>query len=332
MDDHALHSRPPQATFLSLLELDPTPMECPNTEVALPPLSDGSLSDSTPSLKASSTASNIGLSGSGHGPIYYLTRIQRYASYTFTLFSALHLATTSLIPLAARSVPASESYLLLAREIYQTPLSEPLLVTLPVLAHVGAGIALRLLRRAHNRRRYHGDKPPLATAARTGTGTGTVRDCWPAVSWIAASGYVFAGVLGAHVFLNRALPLLVEGDSANIGLAYVAHGFARHGATSWLAYAVLLGAGCGHMVWGWARWTGLAQGAGWRLQRPTGNALADRAEKKRRRRRLFAVNAVAAAVAAVWAAGGLGIVARGGETLGWVGTLYDGLYSKLPGF
>ncbi|KAL2140331.1 hypothetical protein VTI28DRAFT_3975 [Corynascus sepedonium] len=341
MDDHSLRSKASEATLLSLMELDPAPIESPNTDKDLPPLPDqveGRLvAGSTPTLQSSSTSTALGLSGSGHGAIYYLTRIQRYSSYTFGLFGALHLATTSLIPLAAQSVPASESYLLLAREIYQTPLSEPLLVALPILAHVGSGVALRLLRRSQNRRRYYGEKPPPPSSLFTlNTTTATQArqqySGWPALSTISLSGYAFAAVLAAHVWMNRGLPLAVEGDSANIGLAYVAHGFARHRVVSWLAYAVLLGAGCGHMVWGWAKWAGLAQGAGWVLDRPTGNKTVDRAARKGRRRRLIAINAVAAAAAALWAAGGLGVVARGGETLGWVGKLYDGLYSTVPGF
>ena len=253
-----------------------------------------------------------------------MTRIQRYSSYTFSLFASLHLATTSIIPLVARSVPGSESYLLLAREIYQTPLSEPLLVGLPVLAHVGSGIALRLVRRNYNLRRYYGGSAHhIVTRLQSG---------WPRLSYIAVSGYGFAAALVAHVFVNRGLPLSVEGDSANIGLAYVAHGFVRHRFTSWVAYSALLALGCGHMIWGWAKWFGLAQGAGWKLDQLTGNAAADRQRRKRRRRRLLWINAVAAVGTAVWAAGGLGIVARGGETLGWVGKLYDGLFAKIPGF
>ena len=123
-----------------------------------------------------------------------MTRIQRYSSYTFTIFTSLHLATTSLIPLVARSVPASESYLLLAREIYQTPLSEPLLVALPALLHVGAGVALRALRMSHARRRYGRDAPA------------------PPLSWVAAGGYGFALALGAHVWVNRGLPLAVNAN------------------------------------------------------------------------------------------------------------------------
>lgn len=259
-----------------------------------------------------------------------VTRIQRYSSYAFSLFASLHLATTSLIPLAAQSVPASESYLLLAREIYQTTLSEPLLVGVPILAHIGSGIALRFVRREQNIRRYgirHHVQPSKLTIRNLGVSAG-----WPTTSFIAISGYGFTAVLAAHIFLNRGLPLIVEGDSANIGLAYVAHGFARHPWTSWVSYAALLGLGCGHMVWGWAKWFGLAQGAGWKLERVTGITAVDKATQKKRRRALLAINAVALGAAGVWAAGGLGVVALGGETLGWVGKLYDGLFAKIPGF
>jgi hypothetical protein len=89
------------------------------------------------------------------------------------------------------------------------------------------------------------------------------------------------------------------------------------------------------MVWGWAKWLGFAQAAGWSwssLERHTGNVKVDRAVRRMRRRRLLLINGVTVAVMGVWAVGGLGVVARGGETLGWVGRLYDGLLEKVPGF
>ncbi|VBB73845.1 Putative protein of unknown function [Podospora comata] len=346
MEYHTLRSRASQdtlvsnaSTSLSLLELDPTPMDSPAsvpyTDKDLPPLPEQpeeSLSDSTHSLRSNpTTTSSVGLSGAGHGPIFYLTRIQRYSSYTFSLFTTLHLATTSVIPVLARSVPASESYLLLAREIYQTPLSEPLLVALPVVVHIGAGIATRLIRRSQNLKRYYGDDHHHRKGSVPAKQTPTLRSGWPTFSYIAASGYGFTAIFAAHAFMNRGLPLLVEGDSANIGLAFVAHGFAKHPVISWTSFVSLIGLGVGHMVWGWAKWVGAAQGAGWQLERHTGNAAVDKQTKKKRRRRLLVINGVAAIGCVMWAAGGLGIVARGGETLGWVGKLYDGLYEKVPG-
>jgi hypothetical protein len=150
------------------------------------------------------------------------------------------------------------------------------------------------------------------------------------MSYISLSGYGFAVVLSAHIFLNRVLPLIVEGDSANIGLAYVSHGFARHGAVAWVAYAGIIGLGASHMVWGWAKWLGLAGKASWQVdERPTGNGAVDKKLRKKRRRYWLGIHAAAATSVALWAAGGLGIVARGGPAQGWVGKVYDGLYEKV---
>lgn len=227
---------------------------------------------------------------------------------------------------------ASESYLLLAREIYQTQLSEPLLVALPIAAHVASGIAIRLLRRSQNLKRYGGATPggAILPLHRRQTSSSSKQRIWPPLSWISCSGYVFTLAVGLHAFVNRVLPLAVEGDSANIGLAYVSHGFARHPVISWVAYGGLLVVGCGHMVWGWAKWFGLAQRAGWRAPAPTGNVRVDREVKKRRRRVWYAVNGVAVLVTGLWAAGGLGVVARGGPARGWVAKVYDGLFDRIP--
>ena len=375
MDDRSLRSKASQETFISLLNLDPAPMETPppDTDKDLPPVPEEGPRETSGSRPKTDSAgphgtSSLGLSGGGHNYIYFcsytkppplpsapassptksnpltrpstVSRVQRYSSYTLTIFTVVHLATTSLIPLATRSVPASESYLLLAREIYQTRLSEPLLVGLPLAAHAASGLALRLLRRAQNLRRYGGATPGVhalhhARVGRAGGG-GAARPAWspwPPVSWISAAGYGLAVLVGAHAFLNRGLPLAVEGDSADIGLAYVAHGFARPGAAAkalaWGAYVGLLGLGAGHMVWGWAKWLGLSQRAGWNGDAATGIGAVDKSARKRRRRFWLGIHGVAATVALLWAAGGLGVVARGGSAPGWVGKVYDGLYDKV---
>lgn len=271
-----------------------------------------------------------------------MTRIQRWSTYALSIFTGIHIANTSLIPLFTRSVPASESYFLLAREIYQTPMTEPLFVALPIAAHIASGVALRLVRRSQNLKRYGGATPAVFPQKRSSTavssstssvGSTTRRSPWPDVSIISWSGYGFAFFLGAHVFMNRMLPLHVEGDSANIGLAYVAHGFAKHPATSYVAYAGLLGLGCGHMAWGWAKWVGLAQLAGWRADLKsvgsTRNKNEDVRRRKRRRRIWLWVNGTAVLATALWAAGGLGIVARGGVMDGWVGKVYDELFATV---
>lgn len=249
-----------------------------------------------------------------------------------SIFTTLHLANVSLIPAATGSVDASETYLLMTREIYQTTLTEPILVALPFIAHVGSGVALRLIRRAQNIRRYGGATPGLWPVSRK---TGRRTSTWPAMSWISVSGYAFTIFYSAHVFMNRILPLAVEGDSSNIGLGYVSHGFAQHPLVARLAYVGLIGVGVSHMVWGAARWMGAAPSTnGWLQPRtaPGREKVAnsvDRKTKRERRRKWMAVHAVAVAGAALWMVGGMNIVGRGGASGGWVGGIYDGLYAKV---
>ncbi|KAL8354497.1 hypothetical protein RB601_004073 [Gaeumannomyces tritici] len=336
----SLRRRASQDTIFSMLELEPSPMD---VESDLPdlPEKDSASAASTRSRGASSgsTTASLGLSGTGQGPVWYLTRVQRWSSYTFTIFASVHFATTSLVPLLTRSVAASESYLLLSREIYQTRLSEPLLVAVPLVAHVAAGVALRLVRRSQNLQRYGGATPamlPQHHASAAGKQTHHHHNHnhhryspWPAVSTTALAGYGACGAVLAHAGVNRVLPLLAEGDSADVGLAFVAHGFARHPALSWAAYAALVGLGVGHAVWGWARWLGVGQAASWSGTVVSRSEMVDGRVRKRRRRSWLLVNALAASAALLWAAGGLGVVAKGGLTPGWVGDLYDGLYQRV---
>lgn len=250
------------------------------------------------------------------------------------IFTALHLTNVSLIPAMTRTVPSSETFLLMTREIYQTTLSEPLIVFVPVLAHVGSGIALRLLRRWQNMERYGGRTPGLHALGQlrdslSGESNGGAVRLWPRLSWISVSGYALTVCYGAHVFMNRVLPLLVEGDSSNIGLAYVAHGFARHPLTSYGAYLALLGTASGHMVWGMAKWLGWAPSTNsWRGERGV-VVVADKKTRRRRRTKWLGVHGVAVGVAVLWAVGGLGVVARGGLAEGWVGKVYDGLFEHV---
>lgn len=249
------------------------------------------------------------------------------------LFTSLHLVNVSLIPAVTRSVPGSETYLLMTREIYQGSLTEPFLVALPVIAHIGSGILLRILRRQQNAKRYGSATPGMYAVmhSRTDTSTGLTSkgpfSSWPALSYISMSGYVFAIFFTAHVFVNRLLPLKIEGDSSNIGLAYVAHGFARHPITASIAYFGLLAAGCGHMIWGQARWFGMAPSTkGWF---GVESAAVDKQTRRRRRRRWLGLHGASLAFAALWAVGGIGVVARGGLTDGWIGKLYDNMFATV---
>ncbi|KAI0401658.1 hypothetical protein F4802DRAFT_579348 [Xylaria palmicola] len=323
----SLNHRESYDTLASLVQLDPSPIDTPDHE--LPPPSDGSMASSASSARSPSrtSTSTLGLSSSGRGPIFYLTRIQRYSSYTFTFFAGLHFTNTSLIPLIYRSVPYSDPFLLMTRELYQTRLTEPLLVALPALAHVVSGLAIRLLRRNQNKKRYYGDANPgfwssahTKTTLSSATSHASSFRIWPALSNISTSGYVFTVLMASHVAMNRVVPILVDGDSSNIGLEFVAHGFARHALSSYAAYALLLSVGVGHMVWGMARWLDLAPPANWK------KITFDKPTRSRRRRAWWTINAVAASLTALWAAGGLGVVARAGPAQGWLASVYDGIY------
>lgn len=249
------------------------------------------------------------------------------------IFTSLHLANVSLIPAITRSVPGSETYLLMTREIYQTSLTEPILVALPVIAHIGSGVALRWLRRCQNVKRY-GATPGMYALHRSRTELGEdspkgsrAASPWPPLSNISISGYAFTIFYAAHVFANRVLPLQVEGDSSNIGLAYVAHGFARHPVIAWTSYIGLIAIGCGHMVWGQAKWLGIAPSTKtvWGMD----TVVVDKKTRKQRRRKWFALHGAVAAFVALWAVGGLGVVARGGAMEGWIGKVYDGMFAAV---
>ncbi|KAI1800215.1 DUF1691-domain-containing protein [Daldinia bambusicola] len=326
-DHRTLNPKASQETLMSLLQLDPSPIDNASLyEKDLPPLpkeaQDPGSYDSNRTPPGST--STLGLSGSGRGPIYYLSRIQRYSSYTFSFFAGLHIANTSVFPLVYRSVPYSEPFLLMAREIYQTPLTEPLLVALPVVAHVTSGIAIRLLRRRQNIQRYGSETPGMWALhhSKSSDRKHTVK-IWPPLTYISVSGYAFVGILASHVAMNRILPLVVDGDSSNIGLQYVSHGFARHPLPPWIAYSLLLSVGVGHMVWGWAKWLNLSPPANWK------KITIDKQLRKTRRRAWWSIQAVTVTLAALWAAGGLGIVARAGPAEGWLATVYDNIYAAV---
>lgn len=247
------------------------------------------------------------------------------------IFTSLHAVNVSIIPAITRSVPASESYLLMTREIYQTTFSEPLLVLLPVLAHIGSGVAMRLIRWQQNRSRYGRSASSMYALHKSRTDA-HVR-IWPQVSYISMSGYVFTVFYSAHVFMNRILPLVADGDSSNIGLAYVAHGFARHPVIARVAYLGLLGSASSHMVWGMAKWFGLAPSTSSWLQsswlQGSTNTTVDKKTRKQRRNKWLGVYAVVFASIAAWGVGGLGVVSRGGLQEGWVGAVYDELFARV---
>lgn len=259
-----------------------------------------------------------------------VSRLQKYSTYPPTIFTALHFANTSLIPLATQSVPDSESYLLLTRELYQAPGLEHLFLTVPVVTHVVAGLGLRNLR-ASRRARLYGAETRLQRYK---------VQLWPRMSLQARLGYVLVPLLGAHVLINRVTPLLVDGDSSAIGLGYIAHGFARSPLTSNLYYSVFVAAGVWHIVGGWASWMGwpvtTVRGQ-WRRRRNHSSLEGHLNEKawseqrsQRRNKSKWIVYGVATAGTVFWLAGSLGIVGRGGAGTAWEAKNWNQIYSQVP--
>jgi len=181
---------------------------------------------------------------------------------------------------------------------------------LPLAAHITSGIALRFYRRRIALRRYgaesHSDRKHIP---------------WPSVSGTSKLGYALLPLLGFHLFAARGLPLYLHGDSALVNLSFISHGFAVHPVVSTVGFSAMIAVGTWHVVWGWARWLGLAPRQGQ-------SSTAEQALIKRRR--WYQVNGVAAGLASLWMGGGLGVVGTAGKVAGWVGREYDELYRALP--
>lgn len=207
-----------------------------------------------------------------------------------------------------RSVPASDQYLLLTRPFYQSFPLEPLLITLPIATHVLAGIILRIHKRNANVARYGAAQVQVPKRFEDRLGV------WPPLSWISRAGYMLTPLVVGHALTNRLLPWIYEGGSSSVGLGFVSHGFARHPIVAWIGYMGLVGVAAGHFVWGAAKWRGWLPRGG----------------DKKARRRWWTINVIAASLAGLWMAGGLGIVGTGGTAEGWIGKGYDDLYSKIP--
>lgn len=339
----ARESKPPpddDRETLTLQEIEPSPVD----ETPADAMKDDYFpsSSSPPPAQHSST---LGLSG--HGSIYWrtfssfpsmspdfpatadylshksfpntltnlfktVTRIQKYATYPLAAYMTAHITNTSLIPLITRSVPASEPYLLLTRPYYQTPLAEDLLIIFPLWAHVLSGLALRFVRRQHMLSRFGAE-----------TSEDSRKVGWPHVSGISALGLTLLPLAAGHILVNRVTPLLYGNGSSDVGLGFVSHGFAKHPWVANCGYAFYIAVAASHFVWGGSKWLGLLPenvGVGWD----------NYSREKWQRTRRWVINGVAATVAALWMAGGLGVVGRGGLGRGWEAKVWDELYRSVP--
>ncbi|WEW59457.1 hypothetical protein PRK78_004931 [Emydomyces testavorans] len=257
-----------------------------------------------------------------------VAQIQKYSTYPPSIFLGLHLVNTSLIPLATRSVAASETYLLLTRPIYQAPVLEPVLLTAPILAHIASGVALRFVRQSRRARLYGAETRQQRKALKAAN--------LPSVQ--ARLGYLLIPFIGVHVLLNRIGPWYVDGGSSSVGLGYVAHGFARSPWTMGVWYTGLVGIGVWHFVGGCAQWMGWREVVGLNREKEKrlgatagylGNAKQIEA-LRRRKWRTWVILGATLAGATLWLAGGLGVVGREGLGSGWEAKTWDSIYSQIP--
>ncbi|KAH8689799.1 S-adenosyl-L-methionine-dependent methyltransferase [Talaromyces proteolyticus] len=276
-------------SIMSMHELEPSP-----TGDYFPDLHNASTSE-----PRSVGISRLGLKS--HNWDYWLSAIQRYSTYPPTVFFALHAANTSLIPLVTRSVPSSESFLLLTRPIYQSPSLEPLMVALPICAHIASGLSLRSIRARRRARMYGAESRSQRHLIKS----------WPVPSLQAKLGYAMIPLLSLHVGINRAIPLQIDGGSSSVGLGYVAHGFARSPFLWNLFYILFVATSVWHMVGGLATWMGIRVTTV-RTERDqthkTGILGETRPDQQKRRKNKWLVHGIAALTTAIWLAGGLGIL------------------------
>ena len=305
---------------ISLQELEPSPVEEKEYEFDSEKATDSYLSSSvgaeeetprhstTDSSSGSASTSTLGLSSSTISRT--LQTLQKYSTYPFLFYAAIHITNTSFIPLWTRNLHTADSYLLLTRPYYQSPILEKAVVFGPLAIHVLSGIALRVYRRRIIARRHGAE-----------THRERKRIPWPKLSLQSAIGYLLYPLVVGHMYINRILPLQEEGGSSGVGLRFVAHGFTKHPYVDHIGYGVLIALGSWHIIGGTAKWLRVSQEY---------VTIAGDYGRKVRRRRGWIINGLSAAVALIWMAGGLGIVGRGGKGSLWEARGWDALYKKVP--
>ncbi|KAF7511569.1 hypothetical protein GJ744_004157 [Endocarpon pusillum] len=316
---------PTSPSLISMRELDPSPVESPLSpqSPSSPSAEKAKADDSSspyldnkphqpPKPTSASTSTTLGLHP--HTLTRTLLALQKYSTYPFALYLTFHITNTSLLPLVTRNLHSADSYLLLTRPYYQSQLLEPALLLAPLATHLLSGIALRIHRRRLGIRRHGAESRDERR-----------RVPWPKLSTQSVLGYLLFPLVAGHGFVNRWLPLRLEGGSSGVGLRFVAHGFAKHPLVANLGYAALVGVGVWHVVGGTAKWL--------RLSPEFVEEGGDYGRVKARRRQ-WVVNGVAAFVAGLWMLGGLGVVGRGGKGVGtgWEIKAWDEIYRSVPVF
>ncbi|KIL68500.1 hypothetical protein M378DRAFT_8566 [Amanita muscaria Koide BX008] len=170
----------------------------------------------------------------------YLTKVAHASTPFIGAFLLVHLSSPTMASIGGTSL--SSRILLLGREYYQTALGEPILVLGPIMVHICAGVAKRILSGAPRK------KPrPLTTV----------------LTW---TGYTAALLfLPVHYLTHRIYPTCTDLPIDAIGPAeldyeFVKYGIQRWPLRSWILYGGLTGCVALHAITGmkviWQTWFG----------------------------------------------------------------------------
>lgn len=168
-----------------------------------------------------------------------LLNIQKYLAYGFLGFYGLHTASTVLIPGIGIGPSTCQDVFEMSRNVYMAPLVEPTMVYATGLIHIGAGLALRILRLWANKRPKRKETSIIIKEEDRDDiglgGIGTIfglgfKKLWisttfPSFTPLTFSGYIFTAAVAYHVAKMKWGPVSVDGDSSLVTLSYVTHYF-----------------------------------------------------------------------------------------------------------
>lgn len=206
----------------NLTEIDPTPVAIPSESPESAPVEDSSSSNpASPPTSAS--------------VVRWLQAAQKYSSYTFAGFFAMHVASVIVAP--SISIAAGDSTMQFTGAFYQNALTEPWLVYGSLGTHIVAGTALRMCKIYKSKQHY-----------------GHYFSATSSLSPLARAGYVLTPFVLGHVGISRVLPQWILGDSSLITLEYISHSFADHPIVMWACMVPLVVLSLYHVAFGFKRW------------------------------------------------------------------------------
>ncbi|KAK9461353.1 uncharacterized protein V1516DRAFT_675729 [Lipomyces oligophaga] len=192
---------------------------------------------------------------------HYLLRIQKYSSYTFCGFLALHYSAVMLAPAVTRAIGPNDSatsLLLFGRAIYQaSPAIETGLVAGSMVVHVLSGVIIRISRLRRDRRWYKTPLRELFSSSRSKSPTplpSSSSSSATTFSRISQTGWLLVPFVSLHAYLARYVPLKIEGDSSSIDLRYITYGFSKTPYLSSIGYFAMILFTTHHVTYGLAKW------------------------------------------------------------------------------